>query len=804
MGPDIEEHDETKSQQQSPAPGRPGIVPSWCTGAKTAVGTAVTSQSRIWFTIADGHLNEIYFPDVDRANTRFVRFLISGDDHFFSDEASDAEHTVRAAGSGIPAFQISSYCTQKRYCLDKEIIADPDRDALLIKASFKALTAGTLRLYVFSNAHIGDQGEDNHAWTGEYKGIPMLFAEREGLALAIACAPSFKEMSCGFMGVSDGLIDIRANGRLTRLYTEAERGNVGLTGEIDWSSNAGSFTLALALGGRPEEAGLQARAALSRDFCDVRKQYIAGWKDFQATISDLSNANDKELVRVSASVLRVHESKRFRGAFVASLSIPWGFDRGDKDTGGYHVIWPRDLTETAFGLMACGDTGSARRALFYLACTQESDGHWNQNMWLDGTKHWTSRQIDETAFPILLADALKRSDELKGYNPWPMVKKTASYLIRNGPVAQQDRWEAIAGYATFTMAVEIAALLAAAEFAELNSEPEQAKFLRATADAWNDAIDELTYASGTELAQRCGVAGYYIRIAPPDAIRGIPLDALTIELHNRPEHEKKTRAVDVASPDALALVRYGLRSADDPRILGTVRVIDATLKSTTATGPVWRRYTKDGYGEHADGSPYKKTGVGRGWPLLAGERAHYEIAKGDFDAAEKLRRTMAAQTSECGLIPEQVWDADDIPERKLFNGHPTGSGMPLVWAHAEYLQLCRSLQEGKVWSLPPQTAARYINRRRASTFQIWTFEQQRGQVATGKDLRVDLGDATVIEWSIDCWKTVQREKTQDSGLGVHWALLPLSKAAAGTHVRFRLGMSKQEQPGGQEFQVLVC
>ena len=791
MAIEIEKYDDTKLSYLCPAPGRPGNKPCWETGAKEAVGTAITRESRVWFTIAHGFLNEIYFPDVDRANTRFLRFLVAGDNGYLCDECNGVNYSIKAFSPGIPLYRISSECKDGRFSLEKEILTDPERDALLIKSSFKpANSANNLRLYIFCNSHVRDEGQENDGWLGRYKSDYMLFAQRDGLCFAIACSSPWKATSCGYMGVSDGLTDLRANGGLMHRYNIAEKGNIALTGEIDLAATHGRFTLALGCGGTSAEAAQQARAALLRDFDQVRKQYVSGWRDFHSTVTELSRSDDNDLFRVSAAISRVHESKRFPGAFVASLSIPWGFDRSDNDLGGYHVIWPRDLCETALGLLACGDADSARRALFYLETTQGEDGNWPQNMWLDGSKNWTSKQMDETAFPILLADALRRSGQLEGHNPWPLLKKTASYLVKHGPVAEQDRWEQDPGYATFTMSVEIAAVLAAADFADLNEEHEQARFLRETADAWNEAVDELTYAHDTDLARRCGVAGYYLRLTPPDAIRAASLDELTIKLTNHAEGDKIHRAVDIVSPDALALVRFGLRAADDPRILDTVKVIDENLLTMTATGPAWRRYSDDGYGEHPDGRPYKKTGVGRCWPLMAGERAHYELAKGDIAAAEELRRTMARQTSECGLIPEQVWDAADIPEHGLFNGHPTGSGMPLVWAHAEYIQLLRSLREGAVWSTPPQPVERYVKGQTQASFQIWTCDQQRARITPGKELRIDLHDPATIEWTVDGWKSTQHTTTADSGLGVHYALLRVSQLLPGAEIRFRVAQEE--------------
>ena len=107
-------------------------------------------------------------------------------------------------------------------------------------------------------------------------------------------------------------------------------------------------------------------------------------------------------------MLRAHESKRVEGGIIASLSIPWGFSKPDDDLGGYHLVWPRDLVETAGGFIAMGAHEHVRRVLRYLQVTQEADGHWSQNMWLDGTPYWHGIQMDETALPILLVDLAAR------------------------------------------------------------------------------------------------------------------------------------------------------------------------------------------------------------------------------------------------------------------------------------------------------------------------------------------------------------------------------------------------------------
>lgn len=789
MDKGVEQQDITRPARLKQAQGKPGAQPRWASGAKTIVGTALSARSRIWYTISNGTLAEIYFPDVDQANTRLVRFLVTGPDGFFSDEIWDAKHQPHWMEPGAPACRIESECNSGRYRFTKEIVPDPDRDTLLLRGRFlpqETRDSANLKLYVIIDAHIGDRGSENDAWVGQYKGDPMVFAARDKLCLACVCSPPMLQPSVGYIGRSDGLTALRA-GKPLPDATVAGPGNVAMTFEIDYrSSGDGSFLLGLAGGGDPAEAGQQARAGILQDFDRTCAIFLQQWRERQASyknIADLSG-HPLDMYRVSTAVLETHQSKRFPGGFVASLSLPWGFARSDEDVGGYHVIWPRDMVETAMGKLASGDVRSARSTLFYLACTQQADGAWSQNMWMDGTPHWTAVQMDAIAMPILLADRLHRENELDDYDPSRIIDGATQFLVQNGPVTQQGRWEGIPGYSPYTMATEVAALLAAADFAERTGSPARAEFLRSTADAWNDSIDELTYVEDTPLARRYGVRGYYLRMTPPERIRARETGNIRTWMPNHRPPRNRRRAIDIISPGALALVRYGLRAPDDPRIVDTVKLVDATLKRDMTTGPGWIRSTDDGYGEKADGSPYDGTGIGRCWPLLASERGMYELAAGRRDAALELLKTIARQTSECGMIPEQVWDAADVPERFLSNGHPTGSGMPLAWAHAEYIKLLRSLHSGEVWDRIPQTEHRYLRQRRHASFQIWTPTQPRGWLSRGKDLRIDLPAPARVRWSAG--RANGEEQTVDSGFGLHCALLPTAKLAAGATIRFTI------------------
>src|SRR6201996_2731652 len=789
MDKGIEQPDITRPRHIKKARGRPGVKARWASGAKTIVGTAVRPESRIWYTINNGTLAEIYFPDVDQANTRSVRFIVTGED-FVSDEIWDADHKVEWLEDGVPGCRIESSDKSGNYRLTKEIIPHPMRDGLFLRGHFDPVAQQDLRLFLIIDAHIGDRGANNEAWVGDYKGEPMVFAQRGSVCLACGSSPQPLECSVGYIGKSDGFTVLRRRKPVPE-SNYAPDGNVALTMEIDYKSTGnGSFLISLAGGDDSAEAGRQARAGLLEDYATARELFVREWRKQQARYRDLADLSGHRLdmYRVSTAVLETHQSKRFPGGFVAGLSIPWGFARSDKDIGGYHVLWPRDSVETAMGKLCSGDAHSARSALFFLACAQDSDGRWSQNMWLDGTPHWTALQMDAIALPILLADKMRREGVIHGYDPSPMVRLAARFMLRHGPVTQQDRWETTPGYSPNTMAAEIAALLAAADFADLEGECDRAQFLRDTADAWNDAIDELTYVEDTPLARRFGVRGYYLRIAPPRRIEEREIGHLRIRMPHVRSGPRSRRAVDIISPDALSLVRMGLRAAHDPRIVDTVKLLDATLLVETKTGPGWKRSTDDGYGENADGHPFDKRGIGRCWPLLAAERGHYELAAGRTDAAIELLKTIARQTSECGMIPEQIWDADDIPERYLFNGHPTGSGMPLAWAHAEYIKLLRSLHEGAVWDRIPQTEQRYVRDRRTASFQIWTPEQRRGWITPGKDLRIDLPVPAQVHWMVG--RQNGSVQTRDTGLGLYCVTLPTRDLTVGTPLHVTLKAEK--------------
>lgn len=629
------------------APGWPGSEPRWTSSAKTGVGTSLSSASHVWFTLSHGILNEVYYPRLDTPCTRDLGLIVTDGHDYFSEEKRHARSRVSYPVAGVPLYRLTNLCGAGRYRIEKDILADPVRDTVLQRTRFTPLTGvvSDYHLYVLAAPHLGNRGRNNTAWLGDYKGVPMLFAQRDGFALAIACSAPWRKRSAGFVGTSDGWQDLSRHRLMTWEHARAENGNVALAGEVDLDACAGSFELALGFGSTPSEAGHRALASLTDGFEAAQAAYVREWQDWNQVclrIADDQGA-DYDAYRTSLMVLRVHESKRLPGGLIASLSFPWGFAKSDDDMGGYHLAWPRDLVESAGALLAAGAHEDVRRVLHYLQTTQESDGHWPQNMWLDGTPYWNGIQMDEAAFPILLTDLARREGALSEDDfrrLWSMTRRAAGFLVRNGPVTQQDRWEEDAGYSPFTLAAVIAALLAAAELADANDECAVAAYLRETADHWNAGIERWIYVTDTELARKVGVKGYYVRIAPPEICEAASPAQGFVPIKNRPPDQSAAPAAQIVSPDALALVRFGLRAPDDPRILDTVRVIDALLKVEMPGGPAWHRYNGDGYGEHADGAPFDGTGCGRAWPLLTGERAHFELAAGRPEIARQLAGTL--------------------------------------------------------------------------------------------------------------------------------------------------------------------
>jgi glucoamylase len=740
------------------------------------VGSSL-GPARLWFTIGFGIVNEVYYPRVDIPQIRDLGFIIAGPDGFWSEVKRNADYSLKLLAPGVPAVEIVHQ--HARYQLRLRITPDPRRDVLCIECRLDG--EGELGLYVLVAPHLGATGYDNFAMVERYQARRVLLAEQGPFGMALAAADehqadAFGRAGAGYVGTSDGWQDFAKNGAMAWQYQTAGPGNVALLGELPRRA-----VLALGFGSSAEAAATLAISSLIQPFENILQQQIGDWAGWQTRCAqrsppmlDLPEAVLKQAV-VSSIVLRAHLDKTYPGAMVASLSVPWGYTGNER--GGYHLVWPRDLVQCAGALLAFGAEEEARDTLRYLIATQNEDGHWHQNQWLGGTPYWQGVQLDETALPVMLAAELEERDALRGIVVEDMVRRALGYIARTGPSTGQDRWEENEGINAFTLATTISALVAGAA---LLPSPE-ADWALALGDFWNANIEAWLTIRGTELAHQHDVPGYYVRVAPPSVLAHAGASHAIVPIRNRRDSSGLPGDEQIGT-EFLYLVRAGLRRHDDPLILGSLRLADALLKSDTPAGPVWHRYRGDGYGEHEDGSAYDGTGIGRGWPLLTGERGQYELCAGN-DPLPYLA-AMAAMASPGGMIPEQVWDADPIPSRLLFPGRPTGSAMPLAWAHAEFVKLLVSRQIGRPFGRSRAVWQRYQGHRAAAQQAFWWPHAPIGAFAAGARLAVALPQPGIVHWGRDGWLAITDTPTSDTGLGFHVAVLDTAALTQGSWVDF--------------------
>ena len=787
-------------KKRSIAFGAPGIEPRWTSSAKDGIGTAYNSSSCIWFTLSHGIVNEVYFPHVDSPNTRDLQFLITDGESFCHEERRDLLHQTEYPTQNALLYRLTNSDPKGRYRLVKEIVVDPHTSVLLMHTRLEVLNPklrGKLRLYALLAPHMKGTGKNNSAWWCGLDGRKFFDVQREDINMSFGCTPDFTRRSVGYVGFSDGWQDLMGNFRMDWEFEQAEDGNIALTGEIDLSQGM-DFTLGVGFGRTRHSASAHLLQAFATPFADQREKYVSQWQRTRAKFDLSAHTGDGgSLLRLSQCLLLAHEDKTFQGAFVASLSIPWGETKDDSDRGGYHLVWTRDMVQTATALLACGHTESPLRALIWLACVQAADGSLPQNSSITGEAFWKGIQLDEVGAPILLAWRLQQADALREFDPWSLVSRAARYVILHGPVTAQERWEENCGYSPSTLATIIASLVCAAEFARGRNDAPAVDFLLNYADWLSTHLEEWMVTNRGELVK--GKPRHYVRITPSDPNQAWPSpdpDEAEIVLANG---GGKYPARNIVGGDFLQLVRLGVRAADDPLVVDSLAVIDQLLKRDMPQGPCWRRYNHDGYGQKSDGSAFDGTGEGRCWPILAGERAHYELAAGRDPLP--FIESMEKFANEGGMLPEQLWDADDLPEGKMKRGGPTGSAMPLCWSHAEYVTLVRSHKDGVCFDRIEPVYQRYAKAATGSKIEMWTFAHQLQRINPGKWLRIITEKAATIHWSFDGWATANDLQTCDTRFGCWFADLPSHRLDAGARIDFTLLW--QERWEGKDFQVSI-
>ena len=786
--------------------GAPGIEPRWTSSAKEGVGTAYHTGCRLWFTLSHGIIDEIYYPHVDQPNTRDFQFLITDGETFCHEEKRDLVHQIEYPERDCVFYRLINSDPQGRYRLIKHVLTDPHRSVLLLHTKIEVRDKslrGKLRLYALLAPHIARYGAGNSGFCSEIGATKLLHARRDSVHLVMACTPDFSRRSVGYVGASDGWQDLMGNFKMDWEFHAAESGNIALTGEVNLPKS-GEFTIAVACGNTYQSTVARLLQSLAEPFDSHRERYVQQWQ--RAVVNpkfDFSKDTCDEggMYRLSRCVLLSHEDKTFQGALVASMSIPWGETKGDNDLGGYHLVWTRDMVQSATALLATGQFATPLRALIWLTAIQRADGSFPQNSWIDGTAYWTGLQLDEVAAPILLAWRLSQHDGALGLlDPNVMIMRAATYLILQGPVTSQERWEENAGYSPSTLAPVIAALVCAAEFGKQRGNATLADFILSYADWLAAHIEEWTITTSGELLE--GLPRHYIRINPTDPGAPDPHadpNTTMIQIANGGGYHP---ARNVVGGDFLHLVRFGIRSADDRIIQDSIKVIDRVLKRDLPNGPGWRRYNYDGYGQKDDGNAFDGTGVGRCWPILTGERGHYELAAG-----RDPKRFIAAIekfANDGGMISEQLWDADDLPGNDMKRGGASGTAMPLCWSHAEYVSLVRSRHDGVCFDRVEPAFKRYVEKPVTSFHEIWSLRHPIRHAALGKTLRIILAAEADVIWSKDGWThTNTTQATHENELNLWFADFPTAGWPVGSVLIFTLFWKSDQRWQGRNWEVSV-
>jgi glucoamylase len=757
------------------APGAPGIRPTWTSSAKDLVTTAL-GPARVWVTMGFGIVNEVYWPATGTPQLRDLGFIVAGPAGW-SEVKRVAQYNVMVPEPYVPLPRVVH--EGEGYRLEIELLPDPLRDAALL--SYK-LSGEGMKLYVLLSPHLANSGEGNNARAGD-----DLVAWKESSALALVSDSGFSRTSAGYVGTSDGWQDFAQNGRMSWTYAEALDGNVALFGEL--AAHEGILSLGFSV--HIEGARTLARSALAEGYDGTRQRFIHDWKEWgrKLVIPGGSLPVEREAY-ISAVVLKVHEDRSFPGSIVASLSVPWG--NASDSSGGYHLVWARDCVEAGLALIAVGEIEDAVWLLCYLIATQREDGHWSQNTFPDGRPFWHGIQLDEVGFPIVLAAKLAEQGALTGVGGVEaMVRRAVRYLVNHGPISAQDRWEENAGISPFTLGIEIVALIAAADFLDA----EERAYALDLADCWNERIEDWTYVEDGVLAPEHDVKGYYVRLGPAALDGGL---CGRINVKNRGGETVEASAL--IGMEFLYLVRLGLRKADDPRILDSLKIAEALLKVETPQGIAYRRYNGDGYGEKEDGSPFDGSGIGRAWPLLAGERGHFDLQAGR-DPLPWLEM-MTRMTGPAGLIPEQVWDGPAIPERMLQPGKPSGSAMPLVWAHAEFLKLLIAREKKRPLELLASVEEHLANGTRGNTW-YWRPDTPFDALPKERELVIDLAQSFMLHFGFDGWQGIADRCSTPLPFGRHGVRLGTADLAGHQSIEFTLYMLEDSRWDGQDRRVAL-
>jgi glucoamylase len=733
------------------AAGAPGAASYYDQARKDCIGTAADPGSKVWYTVADGTLSDVYAPTIDNTDVKSLDPIVTGPG-FDALQPRDMTYTVTAlAGTGM-ACQVTAHDAAHDFNIVTDFITDPLAEAVVMRIALVPLPGAPSGLHLYLrfnpllNGH-GGGGSDNAGGesatvVATLRGpVPLSYSTNSfteavnrsyatPIYAALAASQPFQAVETGFEGTaSDGLTELDNSGALTSTAPDASNGNVVQTVELAGDSD----TVALGFGSSSGAALGAALVSSAVPFTATYAAYDSGWRAYDAGLRPPAGAG-AALARayyLSANVLKASEDKTFAGATAASLASPWGqaVPAGQTGTdglapyfGSYREVFPRDAYETFTGFLVDGDLATARQMVqYWFARLQRPNGSFPRNGLLNGqpAPDTGGLQLDETADPILAAWQAGMAGDTSLYVGH--IRPAADFLVANGPADGVERWEEQTGFSPSTMADEVAGLVAAAAIARVQGDRASARLFLATADNFRRLILTTTVTDNGPLSSQ----PYFIRIDKT----GNPDQAFSYTLGNGDPTSYDQRAV--IDQGFLELVRLGELPASDPLITNSLAVAAATIDTPTPSGTGILRYNGDGYGDcemsvfsdcSADGQPWATTdeGTGHPWPVLSGENGEYQILAGDDAAATSDLDFMLTSASGIGLVPEQVWNYPDVPASPygsdpstasigFVDGQPDGSAAPLTWAQAQLLRLIADQGAGRLLEEPAVVADRYAS-----------------------------------------------------------------------------------------------
>lgn len=559
---------------------------NWETGSKQGISTSILSTSPVWITIGKGILSETYFPHADNIVLHSLRFFIDSE----ADE-SQLPSTVTIEKDS-PVYSIRTFF--QNLSIKKEFLPDYDSSIVYVKYEFSRKIDGAFKIFAFSNEiEILSEKE-------------ILLKNDSLLILVIADFPFEAYFENGFC-----ILKCR---------------------------DLKSAFITLVFGRNTRE--LTSNISKIKDYNFNREKFIFHWKEYLNTL-DIQGKG--ELYKRSVIVLKCMEDKVHRGACVASLALPWGSKFPLSEKNGYHLVWARDLFFISLAFNSIGDSQFTNLSLEYMIkYLMRKDGSFKQNSTIEGEERWNATQMDQIAFPIILAYKIGRDDLINE------LKKSADYILNEGPMTEQERWEELGGFSPYSMSLQAKALL---YFYKITK---KGIYLNASKHFLSQ-IGEKTLSIKGELGDF-----YFVRISKETGDSGF--------FNLKGEVFKVSQMI---STDFLYLVFTGFYPYFDVRISKSIDVVDRVLRVETPKGISFYRYNGDIYGYD------NETPKGRLWVLLTAERGIFEYMKGNYEEARKYLEYIENFKTDSLFLPEQVFE----------DGTPTESATPLAWSHAKYIIL---------------------------------------------------------------------------------------------------------------------